>query len=588
MKTRKILLVMLVFSFISTVGISPTKAQALPKSIDSLESVLKTATHDTVLLKTYAELFREYRRRDLPKAKEYLELEIALADKLGDKESIYAAKNRLAIYHSINRELDKANVILIELRDYYKSTGNRERESVILSNISTNFIETGQLKLALETQFEALKIDEELGLTGVTLGKNYFTIANILRLNEEPKLAIEWLEKALIEYRSEDAKEFEAQTIYTLGMSYHSIDSLDKAEALMEQSLDYFRSVNNIPAIAVVLRGLGTMAKDQKDYNRTLELYSESLEISQKMGDNRREIECLLALGEIYEKRKEYDLAIPYLRKSLELSRKQEVKFYDTKILQFLSQALYATGKHKEAYELKSDLIVLNDSIQVKNNKAAITELDVKYQTEKKEQEIVLLEERNKRQSLEKKGMIGGLIGLIALGFSLFYAMRQKLNRNKLEKEKLDQELQFRQKELDLQNKELTAYALQLAHKNEILEGIRSEVSDINSTTVSDHDLQKVLNTISINQNDESSWVDFRSRFLAVHNGFETNVKEKFPTVTNNEMRLMALLKMNLSSKEIANILNISSEGIKKARYRLRKKLLLQPNDSLEDLVIKL
>ncbi|MGB5236435.1 MAG: LuxR C-terminal-related transcriptional regulator, partial [Flavobacteriaceae bacterium] len=60
------------------------------------------------------------------------------------------------------------------------------------------------------------------------------------------------------------------------------------------------------------------------------------------------------------------------------------------------------------------------------------------------------------------------------------------------------------------------------------------------------------------------------------------------PEITKNELRLMALLKMNLSSKEIATILNISSEGIKKARYRLRKKLDISSEESLQEMVLSL
>ena len=61
-----------------------------------------------------------------------------------------------------------------------------------------------------------------------------------------------------------------------------------------------------------------------------------------------------------------------------------------------------------------------------------------------------------------------------------------------------------------------------------------------------------------------------------------------YPEVSNNDLRLMSLLKMNLSSKEIANILNISVEGVKKVRYRLRKKLNLNTEESPQELVIEL
>ncbi len=588
MKTNLQALFVFVFIIITTTIQLSAQNDGLLKTIDSLEQSLENTLEDSVLLYTYAELYKFYRRRDLVKAKKYLDLELALCQKLGDKEQIYAAKNRLAIHHSINRELDKAKVILNELLDYYRETGNKEKQSAVLSNISTNYIERGELKMALEKQFEALRLDEEIGLKGTELGKNYFTIANILRLNEEPDGSIEWLEKARIEYHNDGAKEFEHQAIYTKGLCYLAMDSLSKAQELMEQSMDYFRSVKNIHAMSTVIRGLGNCAEAEKDYNAALKLYTESLDLSKKIGDNRREIECYLKLGEIHNARNEFKQAIPYLRKSLKLSKEKGIQIYVARLLDNLSKVLHKTGQLDEAYAIQSEYISFNDSLLIENNKVAISEIEVKYQTEKKEQEIILLEEKNKRQSLQKKAMTAGLFGLLGLLVSLFYAMRQKLKRNRIEKEKVDQELLFSQKELNLRKKELTAYALQLAHKNEILEDIKTEVKDINTSIIGNRDLQKVLNTITINQNDEDSWEIFRARFLAVHNNFETTVKEQFPNVTNNEMRLMALLKMNLNSKEIANILNISMEGVKKARYRLRKKLELQPNDSLEDLVIQI
>ncbi len=582
-----VLSVLCIFSLLSTIQIS-AQGNDILKTIDSLESSLPTITEDSILIETYAELYRYYRRSDLAKAKKYLDLELAITEKIGDNEKIYAAKNRLAIYHSINRELDKADVIFEELLEHYRKTGNKNRESSILTNLSNSYMEKGELKMALEMQFDALKIEEELGVKGIALGKTYFTIANILRLNEEPSVAIEWLDKALTEYRSEDAKEFEAQTVYIKGLSYLSLDSIGLACPLMEEAMSYFRSVQNIPAMSTVLRGLGNCAEERKDYDEALKLYTESLDISKKVGDNRREIECLSKLGEIHLIRKEYEVAVPYLEKSRQLMEEKNISVYKVKLLNILGNALYKSGRIDEAYNVKLEYIAENDSMQIENNKAAISELEIKYQTEKKEQEIILLEERNKLQSIQKKAMTGGIAGLLALLASLFYASRQKLNRNKIEKEKVDQALKFSQRELEIQNKELTAYALQLAHKNEILEGIKDEVKIIHNNSNESNDLQKVLNTIDINQNDEDSWNLFRARFIAVHSNFETTVKEKFPEVTYNEMRLMSLLKMNLNSKEIANILNISNEGVKKARYRLRKKLGLEPSDSLEDLVIQL
>ncbi|MEM7382317.1 MAG: LuxR C-terminal-related transcriptional regulator, partial [Bacteroidota bacterium] len=99
---------------------------------------------------------------------------------------------------------------------------------------------------------------------------------------------------------------------------------------------------------------------------------------------------------------------------------------------------------------------------------------------------------------------------------------------------------------------------------------------------------QQLIRSINFDLQNDNNWKNFSRYFEEVHKDFNSNVKAKYPELTSNELRLLALLKMNLSSKEIANILNISPNGIKKARYRLRKKLDISTEESLQDLVISL
>ena len=97
---------------------------------------------------------------------------------------------------------------------------------------------------------------------------------------------------------------------------------------------------------------------------------------------------------------------------------------------------------------------------------------------------------------------------------------------------------------------------------------------------------QQLIRTINFDLQDYNNWKNFSRYFEEVHKDFNGNVKSKYPSVTSNELRLLALLKMNLSSIEIANILSISPESIKKARYRLRKKLGITIEKYLQDLVL--
>jgi len=549
---------------------------------------LETTTDDSLRYTIYADLFRLHYRSDLTKAKEYLDEEITAAAKLGDEAIVMRAKNHEGIFYAVKRDNEKALEIFTELKEYYLRVGDKEKVGSLLSNISSANHSLGKFKVALENQMESLNISEEVGEKGVGLAKNYFTIGNIHRSMENYATSQEWIFKALDIYTKEGAKEYKAQADYTIGINYMRMDSLSLSEPYLTKSVDFFREINNQRGLTIAVLGLGKCKRLLGEPNDALPYYQEALDMSNQTGDMQSQMEALSQLGTIHFLNKKFAKAIKNKEESLAISRQINNRAYEINVMDELAGYYGAYGQFENAFRIKEEYTVLSDSIQKEDNLAAISELEIRYQTEKKEQEIVLLEEKAKRNSLEKKGMIGGIIGLLGLFGALFYAMRQRMTKNKLTKAKVDQELAFNIKELDLKKQELTAYALQLAHKNEVLEGIKSNVNEIKVGNDSNRDLQKIVNTIDINQNDDESWEGFRSRFLAVHKDFEVDVKNKFPKVTVNELRLMALLKMQLTSKEIANILNISAEGIKKARYRLRKKLGLESSDSLEDLVLSI
>ncbi|MDX1769454.1 MAG: LuxR C-terminal-related transcriptional regulator, partial [Arenibacter troitsensis] len=182
---------------------------------------------------------------------------------------------------------------------------------------------------------------------------------------------------------------------------------------------------------------------------------------------------------------------------------------------------------------------------------------------------------------LQNTLLIVGIIALISLFGLLYYGIRQKMKRNKVLKEKIAAELEFKKKEL-------TIHAFNLARKNETLENLKLKAQELKEKENSDAGYNQLIRSINFDLQDDNNWENFSRYFEEVHKDFNKNIKTKYPEVSSNELRLLALLKMNLSSKEIASILNISAEGIKKARYRLRKKLNLTTEDSLQDLILSL
>ena len=97
--------------------------------------------------------------------------------------------------------------------------------------------------------------------------------------------------------------------------------------------------------------------------------------------------------------------------------------------------------------------------------------------------------------------------------------------------------------------------------------------------------LPKILSK-GINQ--DKDWADFNTHFESVNKSFYSRLKQAYPDISPNDLKISALIKLNLSIKEMAGILNISPDSVKTARYRLRKKLQLNSEDNLTDFILNL
>lgn len=145
--------------------------------------------------------------------------------------------------------------------------------------------------------------------------------------------------------------------------------------------------------------------------------------------------------------------------------------------------------------------------------------------------------------------------------------------------------------EINFKNSEIASSAMHLVKKGELLTKIKSELTHVmkrldNETAIAE--LKKMIKSLSENDNIDKEWENFTKHFDRVHSDFVVKLKEKHPAISGNELKLCAYLRMNLSTKEIAQLMNISVRGVEISRYRLRKKLNLSTETSLFDFLIQL
>ena len=140
--------------------------------------------------------------------------------------------------------------------------------------------------------------------------------------------------------------------------------------------------------------------------------------------------------------------------------------------------------------------------------------------------------------------------------------------------------------ELQGKNSELASVAMHLVHKGEILSKIKDELVRLKKALDLEgapDNFKKLIKALKEEDKMDEEWNQFATHFDNVHSDFTKAVKSAFPTLTQNEIKLCTYLQMNLSSKEIAQVLNISVRGVEISRYRLRKKLLIPTETTLTD-----
>lgn len=543
---------------------------------------------DTVQIKEYTDVLYRYFFTNLDSAKSVIDDLENVVMAYGDPKYEAHLWNIKGVYAQSTGEHQLSFELWNKSIEIYRDIGHRERESALLNNMSGYYRYVGKLDSALSLQMRSLDIKQDLGLTGVEMAATYWNIGNAQGDVEEYDISNEWYRKAEKIYLEVGDEQSVIGVRYLLALNLKQMDSLEQAMPIFHEVMEYDRRNNQMNDLAGDLDNMGDIAIRQGNYKEAEAYLLESLEIGLANGEKSLPGLVYRRLSQLYLKTKEYKKAMKYAKLSLANAEAYDQDKKKVSDYLVLSQVYDSLNICEPALFNFKQYHALYDSILGVEKLAAVSELQIKYETEKKEQEIKLLQEKAKTSKLKQRGMLGGIIALITLAGSLIFGLRQRLRKNQIAKEKSDQELRFSQKELETKKRELTAFALQLANKNETLENIKRNVQGVRTNADDRRSIQSIVNTIDFNINDDNNWENFRQRFESVHKGFESNVKSKYSTITSNELRLMALLKMNLSSKEIANILNISSEGIKKARYRLRKKMALETAESLEEMVMAL
>jgi DNA-binding CsgD family transcriptional regulator len=361
----------------------------------------------------------------------------------------------------------------------------------------------------------------------------------------------------------------ELSLMNTAGLCYQKLGMLDSAAYYFNETILLAKQHNKPEWVGIASGNLGNNYFLEKQYEAAIPLLQKDVELAVQYRDWGLASGSLMTLASISFDRSQVVEAAGYLISARDYVYRSG-SYERLQDLYPLLAKLYALqGNGSGASVFIDSALFVRDSVSRKLN--ALQMLRAKQQIDLEQQHAELDNIRNqKRISLLERNILVSVVVLMMAGALFFY--RQQRKRSAKQK----REIRKGREELADAARQLEEFARNISEKNTMLALLRQNGNDNQEV------LQQLQQSTILTDQD---WEHFRRLFEKVHNGFLSRLKEKIPGLTPAETRFIALSKLDLSNKEMAGMLGIGTDAIRQYRSRLKKKLHLDEEKNLEEIV---
>lgn len=474
-----------------------------------------------------------FRTSDYKKAMEMAQKAKEIAEDLGFEKELANSLNLIGIIYSELGDFDNSSQYFFKGLNLFEKLGDKEGIARSLGNIGLDFYDQQYYDKALEYYNNSLVIAKAIDNQAL-IKRQYNNIAAAYSDLQKYDTAITCFRKAL-------------------AISIRLGDKLGQGTNIMN---------------------IGYIQMNEGNYPDALQSFQKSLDLATEMNHRMHIAECYLNFGFCNFMARKKDESAAYFMKALKEG--QENKYF--KIISSASKMLNQIYTEKKdtiaAYKYITLEKLSGDSLFAFQKQRLSSKLELQYLYEKKELKRQLAQQAKNTVMLI---VIFSLVaGLIILGL-VFSRHRLKSKFVVLEKEKISLEKKKIETELDIKNRELTVNLISLIRKNEMLADISQKLMQLETNAKGD-ETKEAIHKISQdlrNSTDDKMLNEFSLRFQEVHAGFYEKLLQAHPDLSQNELKLCAFLRLNMSTKDIAELTGQQLASIDKARYRLRKKLAL-------------
>lgn len=536
-------------------------------------------------LRAYEELADYYINSNLDSNYYYLTLLKEYAIENHNNKYVAIAHSSLGLYSFFKGNYFDAEDYLqkaIQLQERLRDTSDLADSYNFLAGI---YGESGQYTKSINVLFQAIRI-YELQNDKKGLVKAFNNLGFLYMKLEDYNKAMEYYKKAIALVDTYHLK-YNLGFVYSnLGICFKEFTQNDSALIYYHKALTEYKTNNTLNAIPILYQSLGNLYGFRLEQNDSALVYFiRGIELAKKYDPNSL-IELYYSLGLLKKKQMNYPESRNALSKSLAVAENNEDLSGQMQAHLELFRINKETNHLPEAIDHFQKYVAIKDSIDNKETKTTIARLEEKYQNDKNKILIQKLKVKQKADQRLKAMMLLGIAFLTVLLIFIIYGIFQRQMHNKMEKELLKMEKEKIDEELRYQNRQLASQALMMMQKNKMLQSLYSALQEFpkEPDNIPKY-LSRIKHQIRRSIQSEKEWEVFKLYFEQVNKTFFKKLKTINPELSQNDLRLAALIKLRLNIKETASVLSLSPNSIKGSRHRLREKLHLGSHEDLANFI---
>jgi len=428
-----------------------------------------------------------------------------------------------------------------ECLEVFRRQEHKSGEASCLIGIADVYMNLGRYTTALDYYLKSLRILEEIDETDGIAEAVAACGWALLKLGENEEALERFQESLAISARMGDRRSISV-TLINIGMAHHALGKERQALLYLRDGITLCREIGRRTTLAEGLREIAPLYLEAGHIDEARRSVIEALELTRLTGRLEELPRTLLMLGTIHLRCGELDDALDCATSALDHATRAEAHPVVGEAHRMISDVLARQGRFEQALDHYRRYHDAEALVHREQNARRLKNLTMLHEYEQAQQEAAMYRMRSEQMQQENERQRGHVM----------------------------------------------AMAVELMGRNRFLASIRDELLTVarDSAPETRRGIRGVASRIAQETRDENHWSSFDTQFGKLHGAFTRNLSERWPDLSPTELRVCALIKLGMATKDIAAMLNVTTRCIETHRYSIRKKILLETGENLTTLLM--